>query len=229
MRDSTQRRIFSHTGVTEKRSTWFEVLPKPWTQVNRKALRGGAFPHQNRLTATSHQLGARMQMALVKVLHSKRNIGLSCRDTQNSSFAFAHLLQQPVTAAVPTRGTSHCFCNTHWTGHSFPGSVWSQRYNVHSSHVTKGSLEWFHLSKAQPSPEHPLGQDCVLFAQPSPRFFHHSKYISSCVMSVVSCSCYKWQKENNVKGKHGWIATGPFNSKHKKWQTMFSIKIRSDD
>lgn len=44
-----------------------------------------------------------MQMALVKVLHSKRNIGLPCRDTQNSSFAFAHLLQRPVTAALPSR------------------------------------------------------------------------------------------------------------------------------
>lgn len=169
-------------------------------------------------------------MAFVKVLHRRRNLGIPCRHTQKSSFPFAHHLQWPVKAAVPTwQGASSLLCNTHWTHRLFPGSVWSQRYHVHSSHVTKGSLEWFHLSKAQPSPEHPRGQGCVLFAQPSPRFFHHSKYTSSCVMSVISCSCYKWHKGNNVKSNHGWIATGPFNFQHKQWQTMFSTKIRSDD
>lgn len=167
MRDSTEM-DFSHSGVTKKRRTWFEVLSKPWMQVNRKALRGRA-PDQNRLTATSHQSGARM--ALVEVPHRKTNLGLPYRHAKKKLFSICTSSAMACKSSSSNLGTSYLFCNTHWTGHPLPGSVCSHRYNVHSSHVTKGSLERFHLSKVQHSPEHPLGQGCVLFAQPSPRFF----------------------------------------------------------
>lgn len=88
--DSTQRWIFSHSGVTEKRSAWFEVLPKPRMQVNRKGLRGGA-PDQKRLTATSHPPGARMQMALAEKYYIGKAILVSQAGTHKEALFHWHI------------------------------------------------------------------------------------------------------------------------------------------